>query len=151
MRVKLSVKGQVDNGAAMYAVGNCPQLGQWKSKDALLLECQQEAEDDVDEYVLISYYLLRGEPRTCLIDNASTLDIILWTLSVPAVFFYFKKIKKDSTNPKTYKYFYLQLITKYPLWEKMFTNGLKTDGGAAEAAVFIKHSWKPFTCHLPDL
>lgn len=91
MRVKLSVKGQVDNGAAMYAVGNCPQLGQWKSKDALLLECQQEAEDDVDEYALVLYYLLRVEPRTCLIDNASALDIILWTLSVPTVCFDFKK------------------------------------------------------------
>ena len=55
VRVKLSVKGQVDSGAAMYAVGNCPQLGQRKAKDALLLECQQEAQED--EYVLVLFFV----------------------------------------------------------------------------------------------
>ena len=57
VRVKLRVKGQVDNGAAMYAVGDCPQLGQWKASGALPLFCEQEAQEDDDEYVLIVMFL----------------------------------------------------------------------------------------------
>jgi len=49
-----------------------------------------------------------------LTDDAPSLDISPWKLSAPAVRFDLAKLKKDTTNPETYKQFYLQLISKYP-------------------------------------
>ena len=59
-------------------------------------------------------------------------------------------LKKDTTNPEIYKQFYLQLISEYPLSEKMFTDGSETEEGVAAAGVSTKQIKKPFTCQLPD-
>ena len=56
--------------------------------------------------------------RTNLVDDAPSLDIIPWKLSVPAVRFDLTSFKKDTTNPEIYKQLYLQLISEYPLSEK---------------------------------
>ena len=58
--------------------------------------------------------------------------------------------KKDTTNPEIYKQLYLQLISEYPLSEKIFTDGSKTEEGVAAAAVSTKRMKKTFTCRLPD-
>ena len=44
----------------------------------------------------------------------------------------------------------MQLISEYPLSEKKFTDGSKTEEGVAGAAVSTKRINKPFTCRLPD-
>ena len=49
-----------------------------------------------------------------LVDDAPSLDIVPWKLSVPAVRLDLTNFKKDTTNPEIYKQFYLQLISKYP-------------------------------------
>ena len=85
-----------------------------------------------------------------LVDDATSLDIAPWKLSVPAVRFDLASFKKDSTNPEIYKQLYLQLISEYPLSEKLFTDGSKTKEGVAAAAVSTKRIKKPFICRLPD-
>ena len=50
-----------------------------------------------------------------LVDDAPTLDIVPWKLSVLAVRFDLASFKKHTTNPETYKQLYLQLISEYPL------------------------------------
>ena len=44
-----------------------------------------------------------------LVDDAPSLDIVPWKLSVPAVRFDLTNLKKDTTNPEIYKQFYLHL------------------------------------------
>ena len=44
----------------------------------------------------------------------------------------------------------MQLIPEYPLLEKKFTDGSKTEEGVAAVAVSTKQINKPFTCWLPD-
>ena len=85
-----------------------------------------------------------------LVDDAPSLDIVPWKLSVPAVRFDLASFKKDTTNPEIYKQLYLQLISEYPLSEKIFTDGSKTEEGVAAAAVSTKRMKKTFTCRLPD-
>ena len=51
----------------------------------------------------------------------SCLDNVPWTLSEPTVQFDLTKLKKDMTNPETYKQFYLKLITEYASSEKINT------------------------------
>ena len=82
------------------------------------------------------------------IDDAPSLDIAPWMLSAPTVRFVLTKLKKDTTNPETYKQLYLQHISEYPLSEKIFTDGWKTVEGVAAAVVSTKHSRKSFTCRL---
>ena len=53
-----------------------------------------------------------------LIDDAPSLDTTPWKLSAPAVHLDLAKFQKDTTNPETYKQFYLQLVSKYPASEK---------------------------------
>ena len=53
-----------------------------------------------------------------LIDDAPSLDIAPWKLSVPAVCLDLAKFKKETTNPEIYKQFYLQLISEYILHRK---------------------------------
>ena len=60
-------------------------------------------------------HLEKSEINLNLIDNASFMDIAPWMLSVPTIRFDVIKLKKDTTNPETYKEFNLQLISKYPL------------------------------------
>ena len=88
-----------------------------------------------------------------LVDDAPSLDIVPWKLSVPAVRFDLASFKKDTTNPELYKELYLQLISEYPLSEEyFFTNGSITEEGVAAAAVSTKRikKKKTFTCRLPD-
>ena len=59
------------------------------------------------------------------------------------------KFKKETTNPETYKQFYLQLITEYPSSENICTDGSKTEEGVAAAVVSTKRIPKPFTCRIP--
>ena len=73
-----------------------------------------------------------------LVDDAPSLDIVPWKLSVPAVRFDLASFKKDTTNPEIYKQLCLQLISEYLLSEKNFTNGSKTEDGVAVAAVSTK-------------
>ena len=44
-----------------------------------------------------------------LVDDAPSLGIIPWKLSVPTVCFDLASFKKDATNPEMYKQLYLQL------------------------------------------
>ena len=44
-----------------------------------------------------------------LVDDAPSLDIVPWKLSVPAVWFDLASFKKDTTNPEIYKQLYLNL------------------------------------------
>ena len=83
-----------------------------------------------------------------MVDSASSLDIVPWKLSVPAVRFDLASLKKDTTNPN--KQLYLQLISEYPLSEKIFTDGSKTEEGVAAVAGSTKRMAKPYTCWLPD-
>ena len=73
-----------------------------------------------------------------MVDDAPSLDIVPWKLSVPAVRFDLASFKKDTTNPEIYKQLYLQLISEYPLSEFFFTDGSKTEEGVAAAAVSTK-------------
>ena len=70
------------------------------------------------------------------------MDIVPWKLSVPAVRFDLASFKKDTTNPEIYKQLYLQLISEYPLSEKIFTDGSKTEEVVAAAAVSTKQMKK---------
>ena len=95
-------------------------------------------------------HLEKSKLNLNLVDDASPLDIIPWKLSIPVVRFDLTSFKKDTTNPEIYKQLYLQLISEYPLSEKKFTDGSKTEDGVAAAAVSTKRINKPFTCRLPD-
>jgi len=59
-------------------------------------------------------HLEKSKINLNLIDDASSLNIAHWTLSAPTVRFDLTKFKQDTTNPETYKQFYLQLISEYP-------------------------------------
>ena len=89
-------------------------------------------------------HLEKSKLNLNLVDDASPLDIIPWKLSVPVVRFDLTSFKKDTTNPEIYKQLYLQLISEYPLSEKNFTDGSKTEDGVAAAAVSTKRINKPF-------
>ena len=83
------------------------------------------------------------------VDDAPSLDIVPWKLSVPVVHLDITNFKKDTTNPEIYKQFYLQLISEYPLSEFFFTDGSETEKGVAAAAVSTQRINEPFTCRLP--
>ena len=55
-----------------------------------------------------------------LVDDAPSLDIVPWKLSVPTVRIDLASLKKDTTNPEIYKQLYLQLMSEYPLSEMLF-------------------------------
>ena len=90
-------------------------------------------------------HLEKSKLNLNLVDDALSLDIVPWKLSVPAVRFDLASFKKDTTNPEIYKQLYLKLISEYPLSENIFTDGSKT-----EEAVSTKRIKKTFTCWLPD-
>ena len=94
--------------------------------------------------VVVSLQCFRWLLNLNLVDDAPSLDIVPWKLSVPAVQFDLASFKKDSTNPDIYKQLYLQLISEYPLSEKIFTDGSKTEEGVAAAAVSTKRMKKTF-------
>ena len=62
-------------------------------------------------------HLEKSKLNLNLVDDAPSLDIIPWKLSVPAVCFDLASLKKDTTNPGIYKQLCLQLISEYPLSE----------------------------------
>ena len=95
-------------------------------------------------------HLEKSKLNLNLVDDAPSLDIVPWKLSIPAVRFDLTSFKKDTTNPKIYKQLHLQLISEYPLSEIVFTDGSKTEEGVAAAAISTKRINKPFTCRLPD-
>ena len=95
-------------------------------------------------------HLEKSKLNLNMVYDAPSLDIVPWKLSVPAVRFDLTSFKKDTTNPEIYKQLYLQLIFEYPLSEKKFTDGSKTEEGVAVAAVSTKRINKPFTRRLPD-
>ena len=97
-------------------------------------------------------HLEKSKLNLNLVDEAPSLDIVPWKLSVPTVCFDLASFKKDTTNPEIYKQLDLQLISEYPLSErkKKFTDGSKTKEGVAVAAISTKQSKKTFTCWLPD-
>ena len=63
-------------------------------------------------------HLEKSKLNLNLVDDASTLDIIPWKLSIPVVCFDLTSFKKDTTNLEMYKQLYLQLISEYPLSAK---------------------------------
>ena len=63
-------------------------------------------------------HLEKSKLNLNLVDDAPSLDIIPWKLSVPAVRFDLASLKKDTTNPEIYKQLCLQLISEYPLTEE---------------------------------
>ena len=83
-------------------------------------------------------HLEKSKLNLNLVDDAPSLDIVPWKLSVPTVRFDLASFKKDTTNPEIYKQLYLQLISEYPLSEKNFTDGSKTKEGVAAAAISTK-------------
>ena len=85
-----------------------------------------------------------------LVDDAPSLDIVPWKLSVRAIRLDLTSFKNDTANPEIYKQFYLQLISEYPSSKNNFTDGSKTEDGVAAAAVSTKRMNKPITCRLPD-
>ena len=64
-------------------------------------------------------HLEKSKLNLNLVDDAPSLDIVPWKLSVSAVRFDLASLKKDTTNPEIYKQLYLQLISEYPLSEKI--------------------------------
>ena len=100
--------------------------------------------------ICILSHLEKSKLNLNLVDDAPSLDLVPWKLSVPAVHFDLTSFKKDTTNPEIYKQLYLQLISEYPLSNFFFTDGSKTEEGVAAAAVSTKRINKPFTCRLPD-
>ena len=89
-------------------------------------------------------HLEKSKLNLNLVDDAPSLDIVPWKLSVPAVHFDLTSFKKDTTNPEIYKQLYLQLISEYPSSENIFTEGSKTEEGVAAAAVSTKRIKKNF-------
>ena len=65
-------------------------------------------------------HLEKSKLNLNLVDDAPSLDIIPWKLSVPAVRFDLASLKTDTTDPEIYKQLYLQLISEYPLSEMLF-------------------------------
>ena len=61
-----------------------------------------------------------------------------------------KKRKKYTTDPATYKQFYLKLIWDYPTFQKIFTDGSKSANGVATMSVILKNYHMSFTCHVPN-
>ena len=82
-------------------------------------------------------HLEKSKLNLNLVDDAPSLDIVPWKLSVPAVGFDLASLKKDTTNPEIYKQLYLQLISKYPLSD-FFIDGSKTEEGVGRRG----RSWK---------
>ena len=79
----------------------------------------EESESNVPPLgIRILPHLEKSKLNLNLVDDAPSLDIVPWKLSVPAVRFDLASFKKDTTNPKIYKQLYLQLTSKYPLSEK---------------------------------
>ena len=89
--------------------------------------------------ICILPHLEKSKLNLNLVDNAPLLDIVPWKLSVPAVCFDLTSYKKDTTNLEIYKQLYLQLISEYPLSEKLFTQLYQ-----------LNELKKTFTCWLPD-
>ena len=58
-------------------------------------------------------HLEKSKLNLNLVDDAPSLDIVPWKLSVPAVCLDLASFKRDTTNLEMYKQFYLQLISEY--------------------------------------
>jgi ribonuclease HI len=84
-----------------------------------------------------------------VIDDTSVLGTAPWTLPIPTVRFDLNQFKKETTNPITYQQSYLELISDYPSYHKLFTDGSKTNDGVAAAAVSSRNYKKPYACRLP--
>ena len=79
----------------------------------------EEAESKVSPLgIRILPQLDKSKLNLNLVDDAPSLDIIPWKLSVPAVRLDLTNFRKDTTNPEIYKQFYLQLILEYPISEE---------------------------------
>ena len=109
----------------------------------------EESESNVPPFgIRILPHLEKSKLKLNLIDDAPSLDIVPWKLSVPAVRLDLGNFKKDTTNQEIYKQLYLQLRISFIIF--FFTDGSKTEEGVAAAAVSTKRINKPFTCRLPD-
>ena len=80
----------------------------------------EESESKVPPIGILPH-LEKSKLNLNLVDDAPSLDIVPWKLSVPAVRFDLASLKKDTTNPEIYKQLYLQLIYEYPLSEKKYS------------------------------
>ena len=85
-----------------------------------------------------------------LTDNVSLLNTAPWTLPTPTVHIDLALFKKDTTDPETSEQFYLKLVSEYPTFHKIFTDGSKSEDGVAAAALCSLNSKKPYTRRLPN-
>ena len=71
----------------------------------------------------VSPHLKRTKFELGLIDEVSLLNTTPRILPTPTVLFDLRSFKKDTTDPETYKQFYLKLVSEYPKFLKVFTDG----------------------------
>ena len=68
-------------------------------------------------------HLKRTKHDLGLTDDVSLLNTTPRILPTPTVLFDLRSFKKDTTDPETYKQFYLKLVSEYPKFLKVFTDG----------------------------
>ena len=96
-------------------------------------------------------HLEKSKLNLNLVDDAPSLDIVPWKLSVPAVRFDLASFKKDTTNPEIYKQLYLRLISEYPLSGKKKSPTVLKQRKELLRRLYPQNKLKkPFTCRLPD-
>ena len=71
-----------------------------------------------------------------------------WTFKTPEVCFDLASHRKDSTSSLAYKAFYAELCQKFPSFNKIFTDGSKSDEGVAASAFCSTAPLKPSTKHI---
>ncbi len=98
-------------------------------------------------------HLEKSKLNLNLVDDAPSLDIVPWKLSVPTVRSDLASLKKDTTNPEIYKQLYLQLISEYPLSEKNNSPTVLKQRKELLRRLYPQNDFflkQPFTCGLPD-
>ena len=85
-----------------------------------------------------------------LVDDAPSLDIVPWKISVPAVRFDLTNFKKDTTNPEIYKQFYLQLKIISFIRNFFPPTVLKERKELLRRLCPLNELINLFTCQLPD-
>ena len=70
--------------------------------------------------ICIPPHLEKSKLNLNLVDDAPSLDIVPWKLSVLAVCFDLASLKTDTTNPEIYKQFYLYNLSLNTLYQNFF-------------------------------
>ena len=75
------------------------------------------------------------------------LDVPPWTFSQPRVLFSLHNDKKSQTDPLVFRTKYHELLSNFPSYETIFTDGSKDGDTAGSACVTPSDTYK---CRLPD-